>query len=141
MMQTLQQAAAGAGDAKLAAGQQVLAQLQNVAPTVRQQAAQGNLVLQMAHASGAFRPGQVEGVARDTARNFKHSASQLDPPDDLIHTVFTMAQDRALNALGDQAEAAVSGLVHFANSNAARISNGILRRNAGDAPAGSGTVA
>jgi len=141
MTQTLQQAAAGAADAKLAAGQQVVSQLQSGTAEVRQQIAQGNVTFQMADASGAFQPGELEGVARDTARKIKHAASQLDPVDDLIHTVLTMAQDRALNALGDQAEAAVGGLVQFANTSAARISNGILRRNAGDAPGGSGQVA
>jgi hypothetical protein len=141
MSQTLQQAAGGDANAKLAAGQQVVSQLQSGTTDVRQQVAQGNVTLQMADASGAFQPGQLEGVARDTARKMKHAASQLDPIDEMIHTMLTMAQDRALNALGDQAEAAVGGLVQFVNTSAARISNGILRRQAGDAPGGRGTVA
>lgn len=141
MTQTLQQGAAGDTNAKLAAGQQVVSQLQSGTADVRQQIAQGNVTLQMADASGAFQPGELEGVARDSARKIKHAASQLDPVDDLIHTVLTMAEDRALNAIGDQAEAAVGGLVQFANTTAARISNGILRRQAGDAPGGSGQVA
>jgi hypothetical protein len=141
MIQTLQGAAAGDTNAKLAAGREVVSQIQTRGGEVRQQVAQGNVTVQMADASGAYQPGQLEPVVRDTARKMKRSASQLDAADDLIHTVLTMAQDRALNALGDQAEAAVSGLAQFAHASAARISNGILRRHAGDAPGGSGQVA
>jgi hypothetical protein len=141
LTQTLQQGAAGDANAKLAAGQQVVSQLQSGTADVRQQVAQGNVTLQMADASGAFQPGELEGVARDTARKLKHAASELDPVDDFIHTLLTLGEDRALSALGDQAEAAVGGLVQFASNSAARISNGLLRRQAGDVPGGSGQVA
>ena len=134
-----------AGDdsaAKLAAGQQVVEQLNGGLGEVRQQIAQSNVTFQMLDDARAYEPSQLAAVARDSARKATSAvSSSLGPLDELIDTILTSAQDHALAAIGNQVEAAVARIGQFVHTSAAGLYNGLLRRGMGEPPEGTGSAA
>jgi hypothetical protein len=138
---TLRNAGAAPAD-QLAAGRQVVSQLNEGFEEVRTQTAQGNANLQIVEDAQAYPQEALAGVARDSARKVRQAVSEhLDPLDELINTVLTTAQDRALNAVGTQAEAAVNRIGQFARTSTTGLYNAMLRRGMGDVPEDAGPAA
>jgi ABC-type transporter Mla subunit MlaD len=128
--------------ATLAAGQQVVAQLNGGLGEVRQQIAQSNVTFQMLDDAGTYEPNELAAVARDSARKATSAVSaSLGPLDELINTVLTSVQDQALAAIGNQAEAAVARIGQFVHTSAAGLYNALLRRGMGEPPEGTGSAA
>lgn len=134
-VQLLRDASDGDPATRLAAGQQVVDNLNQCFTDVQKQTAQANLTYQMLSDHGSIPDRDLAEIARGSARDLKQSVTDdMGPLEAVINTVLGTAQDAALNAVGAQAEAAVNRIGQFAYTNTAGLYNAMTRRGMVDVP-------